>query len=135
MIPNHKAQGPFDLQMTAEPPFDVVEGVALARTRFDKRFHGPLDATSTVQMLSARTQDPKTAAYVAIERVVGILEGQQGSFVLLHLGLSTPEKRSLLCTIGPGSGTGELKGISGEMKIEIREGGAHFYELTYTLPV
>jgi len=33
----------------------------------------------------------------------------------------------------PGSGTGDLKGISGAMTIKIAE-GKHSYELDYTLP-
>jgi len=33
----------------------------------------------------------------------------------------------------PGSGTGELKGITGTFAIKI-EGGQHFYDLDYTLP-
>jgi hypothetical protein len=33
----------------------------------------------------------------------------------------------------PGSGTGELKGISGTFTIKI-ENGQHFYDFDYTLP-
>jgi hypothetical protein len=33
----------------------------------------------------------------------------------------------------PGSGTGELKGVVGTFTIKI-EGGAHSYDLEYTLP-
>jgi len=41
---------------------------------------------------------------------------------------------ALSITIVPDSGTGELAGISGSMAIRIEKGGAHFYDLEYTLP-
>src|ERR1700691_6244417 len=78
------AKGSFDLTMHPEPPYDAVDGVTLARVRFDKRFAGPLEATSEVNMMAARTPVDGSAGYVAIERVVGALEGKRGTFVLQH---------------------------------------------------
>ena len=60
------AKGPFELTMHPEPPYDVVDGVSLARVRFDKRFHGALDAISVVNMIGARTAVDGSAGYVAI---------------------------------------------------------------------
>jgi hypothetical protein len=127
-------KGHFDISMKAEPPFDVVDGVALARARFDKRFFGPLDGTGEVQMLSARTAVPDSAGYVAVERISGSVEGRPGTFVALHTGLMAKGTRSLSITIVPDSGTGELSGIAGRMDIEIVD-GKHHYELDYSLVV
>jgi hypothetical protein len=125
-------EGPFEVKMTAEPPYDVVDGVALARATFDKTFSGPLTATAKVAFLSARTKTEGSAGYVALERIDGVLEGRHGTFVVVHRGLMNRGAPSLAITIVPDSGTGELAGISGEMEIRI-EGGKHSYRLTYEL--
>ena len=118
--------------MTGEPPFDVVDGVALGRARFDKQFRGALEATSRVEMLSVRSEGTQSGAYVAVERISGSLDGKRGSFALVHLGLSDRGERSLTVQIVPQSGTGELRGIRGRMSIEITD-GQHFFELDYEL--
>lgn len=118
--------------MSAEPPFDTVEGVALGRARFDKQLSGPLTATSKVEMLSVRSEGTQSGAYVAVERICGTLEGKAGTFALVHLGLSDRGTRSLTVQIVAESGTGELKGIRGTMKIDIT-GGKHLYELDYEI--
>ena len=70
--------------MHGEPPFEVVDDVALSRARFDKQFSGPLEAKSQVHMLAARTPVESSAGYVAIERIEGTLDGRAGTFVLAH---------------------------------------------------
>lgn len=125
-------KGSFEVKMTPEPPYDVVEGVSLARARFDKTFTGPLEGTSTVAFLSARTSVATSAGYVALERVDAVLEGRRGTFVVVHTGLMNRGVSSLTITIVPDSGTGDLTGISGKMGIEIVE-GKHVYELDYEI--
>lgn len=127
-----KINGTFEVKMTAEPPFDVVEGVALARARFDKRFTGPLEATSVVHMLSCLDAAKTSGGYSAIERVTGSISGKAGTFVLQHTGIMDGGRPSLVVTVLPGSGTGELVGLRGRMEIRI-EGGQHFYDLDFEL--
>jgi hypothetical protein len=126
-------RGTFEITMHAEPPHDDVEGTRFARMRGDKRFSGPLEATSSVDMTAVRTPVDGSAVYVAVEAVRGALEGKRGSFVLAHLGIMTRGAPSLTVVIVPDSGTGELVGLEGTMKIEI-VGGQHHYELDYRLP-
>lgn len=126
------AKGPFQITMQAEPPYDEVEGVTLARAAFDKRFSGPLEATSKVHMLSARTPVAGSAAYVALEHIRGTLDGKTGTFATIHQGLMTRGTPSLSITIVPDSGTGELRGLAGTMSIT-QVNGQHFYEIDYTL--
>lgn len=125
--------GAFEVKMTAEPPFSDVDGVKLGRARFDKRFTGPLEATSEVFMTSVTTPDPKARAYVAVERVTGSLEGRAGSFALVHLATMGPAGPALRIEVVPGSSTGALAGLSGTMQIRIEPGGAHFYDFSYAL--
>jgi len=126
-------KGTFEVTLSAEPPHDVVDGVSLGRVGLDKRFAGPLEATSKGIMLAARGPVQGSAGYVAIERVTGSLAGRHGSFVLQHSGIMNRGAPSLTVTVVPDSGTGDLRGISGRMEIQIVE-GKHFYELDYELP-
>ena len=125
-------KGSFEVTMTADPPYDAVDGVTLGHVRVDKIFTGPLEGTGQVHMVAARTPIDGSAGYVAIERVVGVLQGRRGTFVLQHSGVMTRGARSLSVTVVPDSGTGELQGLAGRMDIQIVE-GKHHYEFDFEL--
>jgi hypothetical protein len=124
--------GEFEVDRSDEPACDMGGGVSAGHFRFDKRFHGDLDATSVVHMLAVGTDVPGSAAYVAIERLSGALLGRSGSFFLQHKGVMDRGAASLSLSIVPDSGKGELEGISGRMTIDISE-GKHFYTLDFEL--
>jgi hypothetical protein len=127
------AAGPFDITMNADPAYENAPGGnVLGRVSFSKRFHGELDATSVVQMLSAGTSVKGSAGYVAIELVDGRLAGREGTFVLQHNGTMNRGAASLTVTVVPDSGTGALAGLAGTMAIDIVD-GKHSYRLEYTL--
>lgn len=128
------AQGKFDVKVTSQSP-DNPEARAsgLSRLSLDKRYHGALDATSKGEML-ASGDGTKSGAYVALETVTGKLQGRSGSFVLMHSAVmrqGVPENWSV--TVVADSGTGELAGLEGAMRIIIAD-GIHSYEFDYTLP-
>jgi hypothetical protein len=127
------ARGSFDIKAKRQPPYDSAEGLVLARTHFDKTFHGDLSAQSTVEMLSAGTPTQGSAVYVALERVVGTLAGKRGQFVLAHYGKMRRGAASLTLEVVPDSGIGELVGLRGNMQIEIKEDGAHSFTFEYAL--
>lgn len=131
--PSMKLRGQFEVQVSAEPPFDTLEGVKLGRMQVKKKFSGPLDAESTVEMLSVLPETEGSGAYVAIERIVGSVDGKRGSFAVIHTGVSQRGAQSLVISIVPDSGTGELCGIVGGMVIDIVD-GQHHYKLDYALP-
>jgi hypothetical protein len=126
------ASGTFDVTMNPQPPYDTAEGATLGRVSINKQFHGDLEASSTVEMLSAMTEVKGSAGYVAIERVNGTLHGRPGSFVLQHAGTMTRGKAELTVSVVPDSGTADLKGIAGQMSIDIAD-GKHLYSFDYTL--
>jgi Protein of unknown function (DUF3224) len=125
------AEGAFDVKMVPQSA-DPAGGESIGRMLLDKRFHGTLDATSKGQMLAMRTAVEGSAGYVAMEMVTGKLEGRQGSFVLQHSGTMNRGAPTLILTVVPDSGTGELAGISGSMAIDIA-GGKHSYRFDYSL--
>ncbi len=128
-----QAAGPFDVQLAPQAPA-AGESAVPGRMLLDKQFHGDLEATSKGQMLAATTSVQGSAGYVAMEQVTGSLHGRTGTFVLQHSGTMTRGTPSLTITVVPDSGTGQLEGLAGTMRIDIAPGGKHSYTFEYTLP-
>lgn len=127
-----QVKGEFEVSRSIEPTCDMGDGAVVGHYRIDKRFHGDLDGGSVVHMLATGTDTPGSAAYVAIERVSGVLQGRTGTFFLQHNGIMARGAPTLSLTVVPDSGTGELVGISGAMAIDITE-GKHYYTFDYVL--
>ena len=130
-----RATGTFEVKITPQKPDNKeAEASALVRMSSDKEFHGDLEGTSKGEMLASGRPDPKgSGGYVALERVTGTLHGRSGTFILQHSGTMTRGTPELSITVVPDSGTGQLAGLAGKMKIII-ENGKHSYEFEYTLP-
>ena len=126
---NHAA-GTFDVKLN--PLEDKVGDPTVGRMSIDKQFHGDLEGTSKGQMLAISSDVKGSAGYVAMERVAGTLQDRRGSFALQHSGTMTRGTPQLTVTVVPDSGTDQLVGLSGNMKINIVD-GKHFYEFDYTL--
>lgn len=123
------AKGEFEVKMATVSAADEP----VMRMSIDKQFHGDLEATSTGQMMAGGNEGNGARVYVALETVTGSLRGKSGSFILVHRGTMTSSAQELSVIVVPDSGTGELKGISGTLDIQIT-GGKHFYSMDYTLP-
>lgn len=127
-----QVKGEFDVKRTPEGGFDLGGGVLAGHFRFDKQFHGALDATGVVHMLAVGTQVDGSAAYVAVERISGTLDGLRGAFLTQHSGTLDRGAPTLSLTVVPDSGTDELQGLRGRMTIDIVE-GKHFYTFDYEI--
>ena len=139
-IPNNKgvsmtghATGTFEVKMVPQAADDQSKPAAIARMSIDKQFHGGLEGTSRVEMLTASTDVKGSAVYVAIEQFTGTLAGRKGTFLLHHTGIMTRGAPQLTVSVVPDSGTGQLVGLTGEMNITIAD-GKHSYDFAYTLP-
>ena len=127
------ARGEFDVKVTPLPLAGPADEPSLGRLSIEKRFRGDFVGVGEGQMLTATTGVEGSAAYVAIERVSGTLEGRVGSFALQHRGEMRGGQQDLHVSVVPDSGTGGFAGIAGTLHIII-EGKNHRYELAYTLP-
>jgi hypothetical protein len=125
-----RASGSFDVKISQQGEPSKAEGIALGRMLLDKQYHGDLEATAHGEMLTVMTDVKGSAVYVAVERVTGSLGGRRGSFAMAHKGTMARGAQELTIIVVPDSGSGELSGLSGSMKIEIVE-GKHFYEFEY----
>jgi len=128
-MPNH-AKGSFDVTIT---PQDSTPDAPVARMLLYKEFHGDLEAVAHGEMMAAHEPLTGAGVYVAIDRVTGTLDGRSGSFLLAHRGIRNADGQSLDIVIVPGSGTGQLTGITGTVGIEI-VGKEHFYSVEYDVP-
>ena len=128
---SHHARGTFEVKVVPVSP-PLAEGIM--RMSIDKQIHGDLEATTKGEMLTAGSPKAGEAGYVAMELVTGTLDGKSGSFVLQHIATMDAGGPKMQVTVTPGSGTGELKGISGTFQIIIEQ-GKHSYDFEYTLPV
>jgi Protein of unknown function (DUF3224) len=127
------ASGTFEVKITPQTADEIETAAGVGRMSIDKQIHGELEGTSKGEMLVAGTDVKGSAAYVALERVTGTLNGRSGTFVLQHTASMTSSSQQLLITVVPDSGTGQLIGLSGKFVIKIVD-KKHFYEFEYSLP-
>lgn len=124
------ARGSFDVELTPGPA--ELDG-AVSRFDLSKTFHGDLEGVGAGVMLSGGDPATGSAGYVAIETVSGRLGDRAGGFALQQFGMMENGSQSLHYEIVPGSGQGELDGITGTLALSIEDDGTHRYELTYEL--
>ncbi|MBS1814596.1 MAG: DUF3224 domain-containing protein [Acidobacteria bacterium] len=125
--------GPFDVKVTPETV--SLPNAEHGRLSLNKHYHGPLEGPSVGEMLSGGDPKSGTGGYVAMETVTATLDGRNGSFQLMHWGtMHSGGGFDVRIEVVPASGTGDLKGLTGTMKIEFGPKGEHGYVLEYELP-
>lgn len=122
--------GRFDLTRWDETPYAEVDGEKYARVSLTKAFEGGLEGSSEAELLQVFLPSG-AAAYVGIERVTAALDGRKGSFVFQHAAAGTAEGGTATIDVVPGSGTGELAGLTGRIEITRAEDGEHTYTFAY----
>lgn len=94
-----------------------VDGPASAHVVLRKTYTGPV-LVGTASGHALTTQGPGGASYVAQERVVGSLEGHEGTFVLEHrASMGEGQPTVMVAQVVAGSGTGALAGLLGTGKV------------------
>ncbi len=126
-----KVSGKFEVTLKPLDSYNHgADGIKMGRMSIDKTFVGELSAVSKGEMINVISPVPGCAGYTAIEQVTGTLAGKKGSFVLQHFATMNNQNNFLLIEVVPGSGTGELKDITGKMSIRI-EDKQHYYDFEY----
>ena len=128
------AKGTFDVKLGQLQPYNIMPKAKLGRMSIDKEFSGDLQAVSKGEMLSAFSNVEGSAGYVAIEEVKGFLHGKKGIFVLQHNATMAHGEQELNIVVVHDSGTEELKGLIGKMRINIIN-GKHFYDFDYNIGI
>ncbi len=125
------ASAPFTNDRYDEEPYAKAEGTELSRVHISRTFTGDLEGESTAELMMAKSEGG--GGYIGHDRITGTLGGRSGSFVFQHGGIMGPAGISNTGTVVPGTGTGELEGISGEGTMLADDEGNHTLTLTYEL--
>lgn len=120
-----RATADFKIDSWEQSLYDEpAEGPQLGRATVKKSFHGDLEGTSTAELLMCGSPGGD-AGYIASEKFTGTLAGRKGTFVMQHGGLAWKDGRlKPFGNVVPGSGTGELVGLSGTLEYRHDEKGA-----------
>ena len=116
-----------------EEAFDEREGEPrLTRAHVTKSFHGELTGTGNLLYVMTHLEGG-SASFTGFEKVVGSLGGRRGSFVLRHAGTYDGAAARAAYEVVPGSGTGELAGLSGTGGFSAGHAEEHDMTLDYEL--
>lgn len=127
-----RATGTFDITRWDEHVYAQPEGSTLARVEMGKAYRGDVEGSGAATLLTAGTEIGP-AGYVGMEHVSGRLHGRRGTYLLQLQHHAGAEAGRALATVVPGSGTGELRGIRGQVLFTIEENGEHRWTLDYEL--
>lgn len=108
-----QATGTFKVQSWDEETYDEIEGGAgLASVITTQTFTGNIQGEAAVRYLMVYTSD-NAATFVGMQRIVGLLGGRSGSFVLQVSGTYADGQVQATWSVVPNSGTDELQGLTG----------------------
>lgn len=113
-----QAKGTYEITGWDEKTWDgkawnEVSGAKQTHAKVSLMYHGDLEAEATVQFLMAYPNDT-SASVIGLEKVTGRIGGKSGSFILQDSGKFENGVATSTMTVVPGSGTGELAGLTGQ---------------------
>ncbi|MFG2533556.1 DUF3224 domain-containing protein [Streptomyces sp. NPDC048516] len=127
--PGRRASGTFKVaDFTPAPvPSPAIEtAVPVGLATMDKQYEGEVVGRSATLFTAAFDQPTGTGTYLAMESFEGALHGRSGAFNFAHSATTLGEGRQgEFFVIVPGSGTGELIGITGAGGIAVDADGTH----------
>jgi Protein of unknown function (DUF3224) len=88
-------------------------GPKLTRVTVRKTFRNGVDGTSVTELLTAGGADGR--GYLASELFTGTIDGRHGTVVFQHGGIDDNGKVTSFGHLVPGTGTGDLAGLRGEI--------------------
>jgi hypothetical protein len=122
-----------------EKPYNELPSpMRMTKASVDFSFKGPLEGKAQTEFLmfyeSYDEKDPhkSTAIYIGLTNFTGTLDGKTGSFVMEERGTFKGGAANSTATIVAGSGTDQLKGITGSAQSSATQTGSQF-ELNYEL--
>ena len=123
------ATSTFSLKRWDERPYDELEGAPkLTRASVVYGFEGGLSGEGRLEYLM-RYLSEGSALFVGFQRFVGRLGSREGTFIFRHGGRFAAGVASDTWTVVPGSGTGDLVGINGQ--VEFSAGHQEKYEVIF----
>src|SRR5687767_6307874 len=105
----------------------------LTRASVTKTYTGDIEGEGQVEYLMMYRSDG-SAAFVGLERIVGKLGADTGSFVLQRTGVFDDGQAKEAYSVITGSATGELRGLRGDGSSAVGHGTEWPFTLNYELP-
>lgn len=117
-------------------PADVRTGRPVGLAIITKQFDGQITGSSVTVFTAAFDHDAGAGTYVAMESFEGTVNGLTGTLNFAHSATTTgSDRQNEFFTIVPGSGTGELEGITGGGGLRVTAEGDHEIWFDYELPL
>lgn len=112
----------------------VATGLPVGVALMEKQFEGAVLGRAATLFASAFDQNTSTGTYLAMESFEGSINGRAGTFNFAHsTSTNGTDPIAPFFVIVPGSGTGELAGITGTGSIDIDPDGIHRISFDYEL--
>ena len=128
-----QAKATFEIKSWDEKPYDEFDGRKMTKAHVVFAYTGEFEGEGKIEYVMAYDKDGN-ARFVGMERITGSVGGHAGSFVIQHIGHYQGKESHEEWEIVPGSGTGQLEGISGSGKAKSAAADkTHTFTLTYTL--
>ncbi len=122
-----------DFDVTDYVP-DVTTALPTGHLRMRKTYVGDVAGRSVTQFTSAYDQTTGIGTYVAVESFEGTVAGRRGTFNFVHAAsTSGTDRANEYGLIVPGSGTQELTGIEGTVRLHVDEDGTHRMDFDHNL--
>lgn len=121
--------GTFTTKTWDEKPYTEIDDERkLTQTRAVFVYEGELEGEGTVDYLMAYGPNG-LGNFVGLERFAGRMAGRAGSFIIQHTGTFDPKSVTARWLFVPGSGTGELAGLTGGGEVVLAGHGP--YPITF----
>jgi hypothetical protein len=127
------ANARFAIKSWDEKPYSEGPDLPkLTRASVSKTYTGDISGEGQVEYIMMYRSDG-SATFLGLERITGRLAGKTGSFVLQRTGVFEGGQAKETYSIIPGSGTGELHGLTGDGRSAVGHGMEHPFTLSYEL--
>ncbi len=128
-----RANGNFEIKDWQEDAYQQIDGGGkMTRADVTQGFTGDIEGEGKVQWLMCYRADG-TADFVGMQRIVGTVGDRKGSFVLETSGTFDGGAATGRWNVVPGSGTGELEGMTGEGTYEAPKGPQATFSIDYDI--
>jgi hypothetical protein len=127
------ANATFQIKSYEEVPYsEIPGGPTLAKGHFVFTYQGDIQGEGVYEELKIYYAENQATMY-GLQRVIARVGGKFGSFVLEHQGQFENGIVTCIMIVVPGSGTGELKGIRGQVQFQSAHAQEFPISLAYSL--
>jgi len=131
---NAVANARFAIKSWDETPYSEGPDLPkMTKATVAKTFTGDIEGDSRVEYLMMYRSDG-TALFVGLERFTGRIGNKSGTFVLQRSGEFDGKQANESYTVVGGSGTGDLRGLTGEGTSSVGHAADFPFVLRYSLP-